>query len=463
MMNRPFLLFTFLLITSAASAHIRLPAVISDNMVLQQKSSVQLWGWGDPGEKVRITTSWNQRTDSTVVDGNAKWKLEMNTPSAGGPFTITINGNNTIELKNVLVGEVWVCSGQSNMEMNYYWGLPQMKADIPNAYNSNIRFFHIPRSTAAAPQEHGEGNWVVCDTNNVKHFSAVAYYFGKKLQEELNVPIGLIHSSWGGTPAEAWTPAEVVLSSDTLLLAAQQLKASPYWPTSPGFAFNGMLAPVTPFRIAGTIWYQGESNTGTASTYQQLFTSMIKAWRRQWNTELPFYFVQLAPYNYGNNRIGAFLREAQLHSLSLPGTGMVVTTDLADDTTDIHPRNKRDVGLRLANLALSKTYGQTSLASESPMFDEMRFLKNRIILSFHHAPNGLMQKGKTIQGFMIAGPDRVFYQAQAKIENNEITVWHPSVKQPVAVRYAFTNTAIGNVFSKEGLPLAPFRTDEWNE
>ncbi len=445
----------------SAHANVRLPAVISSNMVLQQKSSVKLWGWSDAAEKIIITTSWNNKVDSTIGDGNGKWQLAVETPAAGGPYTITVKGYNSITLDNVLVGEVWICSGQSNMEMNYTWGIPQMKQDVANAFNPNIRFFHIPKSTADTPQEKGEGTWMQCDSNSVKWFSAVAYYFGKKLNSDLNVPVGLIHASWGGTPAEVWTPAEEVINNSVLKSAAQKLNSSKWWPVTPGYAYNSMLAPVTNFSIAGAIWYQGETNTGTNASYHQLLSTLIGSWRSHWDKDFPFYFVQLAPFNYGNNSIGALLREAQAKTLSVPKTGIVVTTDLADDTADIHPKNKKDVGYRLANLALAKTYGKENISAvESPLFRTMEVKKNTVVMSFSNAQNGFLQKEKP-NGFFIAGADQRFFPAESKIVGNTIVVWSKSVPQPVAVRYAFSNTAIGNVFSKEGLPLTPFRTDEW--
>lgn len=447
--------------TYVVSANVRLPAVLSSNMVLQQKSSVRIWGWADPNEKVIITTSWNNKVDSTKGDAMAKWQLQIETPTAGGPYTITIKGANTIILQNVMIGEVWVCSGQSNMEMNYYWGLPQMKEDIPAAVNSNIRFFHVPKNTAATPQQNGEGSWVACDTNSVKWFSAIAYYFGKKLNADLNIPVGLIHASWGGTPAEVWTPEESIDNNPVLLQASKRLKPSDHWPVAPGKTYNAMIAPLTNFAIAGAIWYQGESNTGTAGTYHELFSTMIKSWREKWGEEFPFYYVQLAPFNYGNNSMGALLREAQLQTLAVPKTGMVVTTDLADDTSDIHPRNKKDVGLRLANLALANTYHLPVQGAMSPLFHRMDIKKGQVILGFEHAPDGLTQKGKAALGFLVAGNDKIFHPAQAKVVGNTIAVWSKEVKEPVAVRYAFTNTAVGNIFSKEGLPISPFRTDNW--
>lgn len=448
-----------ILVLGRAFANIRLPAVIGNNMVLQRNSSTKIWGWSEPGEKIFITTSWNNHLDSTRADGNASWQLTLPTPGAGGPYTITIKGNNTIVLQNILIGEVWVCSGQSNMEMNFYWGLPQMREDIPAAANPNIRFFHVPKSTASTPQQYGEGSWVSCDSNTVKSFSAVAYYFGRRLNAELNIPIGLIHASWSGSPAEVWTPASIVENDGVLKPAAQKLKPSEWWPITPGYAYNGMLAPLANFSIAGAIWYQGESNTGTASTYQRLLTSMIKAWRQRWEKEFPFYLVQIAPFHYGDPGIAAELREAQSQTLSLPGTGLVVTTDLADDTSDIHPRDKRSVGLRLANLALVKTYGRPIKGVVSPSFHSASVNKDRVVLSFENAEEGLMQKGKEVKGFVIAGADNKFYPATASISGSTITVWSKQVPQPVNVRYAFTNIAEGNVFGKTGLPLGPFRTD----
>lgn len=452
--------FLFIIICFVSNATVTLPDVLNDNMVLQQQSNVKLWGWGSPAEKVFITTSWNHKTDSVTTDGNAKWELNIQTPSAGGPYSITFKATNTIVLKNVLIGEVWICSGQSNMEMNYYWGIPQMKEDFPTAFNPNIRFFSVSKITAQAPQENVKGEWVLCDSNSVKSFSAAAYYFGRKLNEVLHVPVGLIHSSWGGTPAEAWTPAEVFEKNSVLAGAAKKLNASQWWPVTPAYAYNAMIAPLTNFSIAGAIWYQGESNTGTASTYEQLFSSMIEAWRSKWNKEFPFYYVQLAPFVYGNKDVAALLREQQVKTLQTPKTGMIVINDLPVDTLDIHPKDKRSVGYRLANLALRETYGKNIYGYISPLYKNMAVNKNQIVVSFDHA-SGLTVNSKTINGFFIAGADKNFYPAQAKIEGNKIIVWSKQVSQPVAVRYAFSNTAIGNVFSEEGLPLSPFRTDDW--
>jgi sialate O-acetylesterase len=453
--------FLFILMYFPSSANIRLPAVIGSNMVLQQRTITKLWGWGDAGEKVRITSSWKSTLDSAVVDGNGKWLVNIQTPEAGGPYSITVKGRNAIELENVMIGEVWICSGQSNMEWSYANGLTAMKEDVQAAYNPNIRFFHVQRTTANNPQENVGGSWTVCDSNTLKTFSAVAYYFGKRLNAVLNVPVGLINASWGGTPAETWTPARIVYSDSILVEAGRKLNSSPWWPVSPGYAFNGMIAPLTNYSIGGAIWYQGESNAGTASTYTRLLTSMIESWRTSWNSQFPFYFVQLAPFAYGNNNVGALLREAQVKTLGLHRTGMVVTTDLADDTTDIHPKDKEGVGLRLASVALTKTYGISVAGAISPMYRSMSTNGNQVTVAIENIGTGLKLEGKNATGFFISGPDQVFHPAQARITGTYIVVWSKDVPQPVAVRYAFSNTAIGNVFSREGLPLSPFRTDNW--
>lgn len=455
------MLVVYVLIYTVANANISLPAVICSNMVLQQKSSVKLWGWGGPTEKVIITTSWNNKTDSTKVDENAKWQIALETPTAGGPYTITIKGNNTIVLQNILIGEVWICSGQSNMEMSYYWGLPQMKADLPTAFNPNIRFFTAAKTTALSPQENNRGDWVVCDSATVKSFSAIGYYFGRKLNADLNVPIGLINVSWGGTPAEVWTPAEIINSDSLLKSKAKKISRSSGWPITPGYTYNGMIAPIIPYVIAGAIWYQGEGNTEIASTYHPLFTTMINAWRDKWNSQFPFYYVQLAPFKYGNKNIAALLREAQTKTLALAKTGMVVTTDLVDDTMDIHPKNKKDVGLRLAAIALTDTYNKTVPGAKSPLYKSMKVFKEKVTLTFDNLSTGLMTKGGPAIGFYIAGADKIFYPAQVKIAADKVVVWSKVVANPVAVRYAFSNTAVGNIFSREGLPLSPFRTDDW--
>lgn len=461
-MKQLFLLFNLVCFTVAGFANIRLPNVINNNMVLQQQSNATLWGWAEPGEKIFIITSWDSKTDSVVTTRDARWQLQVTTPKAGGPYTITLKGYNTITLNNVLVGEVWVCSGQSNMEMSGSWGLQDIKAELPTAAsNTNIRFFHIPKSTSEHPQDNSFGEWEVCDSNTLKTFSAAGYFFGKQLNQKLNVPIGLIESAWGGTPAEVWTPDSIVNSNEALKEAAAKLQPSNGWPYKPGITYNAMIAPITPFNIAGAIWYQGESNTNTAGTYNQLFTNMIQSWRKAWNKDFPFYYVQIAPFKYGSPYIGALLREQQQQTMQLSNTGMVVITDLVADTNDIHPTDKHNVGLRLANWALAETYHQTGITYKSPVFKTLTVENGKAIISFDNVEKGLVIKGGNAKELSIAGSDKVFYPATAVVKNGQLIVSSKMVKQPVAVRFGFGNAAVGNLFSTEGLPVAPFRTDDW--
>lgn len=453
----------FILLALYAFAEIRLPAVFSDNMVLQQQSAVAVWGWSAPGEKIYVTNSWSQTIDSTQATGNARWKLTINTPAAGGPHTVTIKGSNTIELKNVMIGEVWVCSGQSNMQWSSLNGLPEVDAELPDAANANIRFFQIPQTTSEYPQDDCAATWKECNTQTLKSFSAVAYFFGKKLQADLNVPIGLINTSWGGTPAEVWTPKELVENDAELKAAAGKLGPVNWWPNTPGATYNAMVAPITSFNIAGAIWYQGESNVGTYNSYDKLMRTMIGGWRKAWNKDIPFYYVQIAPFRYGNKHTGALLREAQTKTSAFSKTGMVVITDLVEDVKDIHPRQKKQVGERLAGWALAETYAQSGIIYKSPVYKSFEVNKNKITVHFDHAEEGLALKtgDKKATAFYIAGEDRVFVPADVKIEGNTVVVSNKQVKSPVAVRFSFSNTGIGNIFNKAGLPVNPFRTDGW--
>ncbi|MGZ3940317.1 MAG: sialate O-acetylesterase, partial [Flavisolibacter sp.] len=369
-------------------------------------------------------------------------------------------GNNSILLEDVMIGEVWVCSGQSNMEMNVNWGLPYQD-EVAKATNTKIRFFQVPRTTSEFPQEDVKAKWVVCNPEDMKNFSAAGYFFGKKLEESLDVPIGLISSNWGGTPAETWTPKELVENDTVLRSAAAKLNPSNGWPVKPGLAYNGMIYPIIQFAVAGTIWYQGESNVGTADTYTRLFTTMISSWRKAWQKDFPFYFVQIAPFaGYGDNSSSAFLREAQTKTLALTNTGMVLTGDLVDNINDIHPKMKKEVGERLANMALAETYGLKGMAYKIPMYKDMKVEKGRVKLSFSDAGNGLVSKGP-LTGFYIAGEDKNFVPANAKIEGSSVVVWNKDVLQPVAVRYAFHNSQLLNLYNKEEVPVNSFRTDDW--
>ena len=455
-------LTTFFLLSNSLLANVRLPAVIGSHMVLQQKSEVTIWGWCDVSEQIKLKASWDTTTYIATGSTSAKWEITISTPVAGGPHKIAIDGNNKIMLDDILIGEVWICSGQSNMEMSMEWGLPY-KDEAANATDRNIRFFNIPRTTADYQQDDVSAAWVVCNPDDMKKFSAAAYFFGKALRQNLNVPVGLIEAAWGGTPAEAWTPADAINGNSLVKEAAAKLSPVPWGPVTVASIYNAMIYPVTKYSIAGAIWYQGEANVGAASTYSDLLSALISAWRKSWKKDFPFYYVQIAPYaGYGDNSSSAFLREAQTKTLATPKTGMVVITDLVDNIDDIHPKMKKEVGSRLANYALAETYGKKDIVYKTPFYKGMRIEKNKISLYFDNVDKGLMSKGDTLSEFFIAGSDKKFIPANAKIEKNAVVVSSKSVKDPVAVRFAFRNGATPNLFSKEGLPVNPFRTDNWD-
>lgn len=460
----PFILLLSIATFLNVHAEIRLPAIIDNHMILQQNSNVKIWGWCDPGEKIKINSGWDTTYYNATGNSDGKWILSIKTPAAGGPYTLTINGSNKIVLEDVLVGEVWACSGQSNMEMNYNWGIKQYTEDAENAINKSIHFFHIPKLTAEYPQDDTKAEWVVCNPEDMKKFSLAGYFFGQKLQENLSVPVGLIQAAWGGTPAEVWTPKDLIENNPVLKKAADSLKPNNGWPIKPSATFNAMIYPITNYTIAGAIWYQGESNVKTASTYQQLFSTMIESWRKAWQKDFPFYFVQIAPFaGYGKNIAGALLQEAQTKTTALPKTGMVVINDLVTDINDIHPKDKKDVGIRLANYALAEVYGKLVPGYKSPGYKSMSIEKGKITINFVNTEKGLMSKGGAPTGFYIAGEDKIFKPANAKIDGNTVVVWNKEIKTPVVVRFGFTNAAMPNLFSKEGLPVNTFRTDNWDD
>lgn len=453
----------FLCATLGVMAQLRLPSVISSGMVVQQNAKTSLFGWGNPGAKVLIQASWSEKTDTAKISNLATWKIKIDTPPAGGPHSISLtSGNEKIILNDILSGEVWLCSGQSNMEWSYRQGLKDIRDELPVSYNRSIRLFHIPKTGSDVKSDDVQASWKICDSVSLKDFSAVGYFFGKQLQQSLNVPVGLLDASWGGTPAEVWVPEELIDKNPVLKEAAQRLGTFDWWPSLPGKAYNAMIAPIHGHQIAGAIWYQGESNVGTYSTYQDLMKTLIESWRAKWNHTFPFYLVQIAPFEYDPKLSAARLREAQDHLQSHPATGMVVVSDLVDNIKDIHPVNKHDVGLRLANLALGDHYKVASVNYRSPAFLKMERNGSKLVLHFSNA-NALMLRGKEVLGFLITGPDKKWLPAKVRIEGSRLVIWNASIKNPEHVRYAFDNTTIGNIFSETGLPLAPFRTDRWEQ
>jgi len=462
-MKKPFFLI-FVLLVNLGFAKIWTPTVISDNMVLQQQSEATIWGWTTAtGETLTITGSWNN-TPVTAKAEQGKWSVKLPTPVAGGPYTVTIKGHEEIILSNVMIGEVWVASGQSNMQWTPNMGLDNAGEEIKNANYPNIRFFQVPQRKSSSPQDNTPGKWVSCSPETMQNFSSVAYFFGRKLHREVSVPIGLISSNWGGTPIEVWIPNTLIGQDKELSEAATKIAPDQWRPERPGACYNAMINPLVNFDIAGVIWYQGESNRANAKSYYKSFPLLIESWRDIWNKDFPFYFVQIAPFNYekGKNDIkAAVVQDAQQYTmLNVPNTGMAVTNDIGN-LKNIHPTNKQEVGRRLALWALAKIYGVKDIVYSGPVYKDMEVKKNKIILTFDHAENGLKMKGKALKEFLIAGEDKQFYEAKARIKGNKVEVYAKNVKKPVAVRFAFYDKALPNLFNKAGLPASAFRTDSW--
>jgi sialate O-acetylesterase len=480
-----------------ARADIELPALFSDNMVLQQGQPVPIWGWADDGEVITVQFRGQK---ITVTTSNLKWRATLKALKAGGPDVLTISSKNRrIELNNVLVGEVWVCSGQSNMEWTMRNSF-EADADIASATNSQIRLFYVPKNRTECPTIRVNASWETLSTKGVERFSAVGYYFGRELQKGRKVPVGLIGTYWGGTPAESWmsrtsleiNPRYQAEILDTYPAAAKSWREAlatfekekaeaekegkkfekrPPWQPWGGYElYNGMIAPLLPYAIKGAIWYQGESNAGRAEQYRTLFPDMIRCWRRSW--ELPnftFLCVQLAPFMAIKDQPGdstwAELREAQLLATKvLPKVGMAVITDVGEEK-DIHPRKKEPVGARLALAARGIAYGE-KIEYSGPVYKSMEVKDGKATLSFDHAASGLEIRGATeLKGFAICGADRKFVWAKAEIVGekvrDKVVVSSPDVSEPVAVRFGWADYPVVNLWNGAGLPATPFRTDDF--
>ena len=452
-----------------AQTHTRisLPALFSDHIVLQQQDSGPVWGWGEAGSTVRIVGSWaSQDTVVTRVADDGHWKAKIKTTRYGGPYTLRFfqrgYENEGITLEDVMLGEVWLCSGQSNMEWSSANGITNQAEEIGSANYPQIRFFSLPKQGSGTLQDDCPAHWELCSPDVMRRRSAVAYFFGRHLTQQLKVPVGLIVSAWGGTAAEVWIPQERVLRTPETE-AVMKSRKCPWWPTEPGRLYNSMIHPLLPYRIAGAIWYQGESNRDYPQNYTELMKELITSWRTGFEKDFPFYLVQIAPHNYKSRDNGpALVREAQEQvTHEVPWTGMVVTNDVGD-YGNIHPARKQEVGIRLANLALGDTYGRkTEKGYQSPVLESMEIHKNKALLHFRHAEDGLVCRGKAPEGLQIAGEDGVFVTAKARIvQENCLEVYSSKVKQPVAVRYCFDDATVGNLFNGSGLPVAPFRTDK---
>lgn len=462
---------------AATRAQIKLPSIFADHMVIQQKSRVSFWGKSRPGTRLDIRAGWSKKSYTVRVGADSLWKVRIPTPGAGGPYQITFtDGSDHKEITDVLVGEVWLASGQSNMEMPLkgYRAQPVLHGDslIASAdARPDIRVFRVPKVMAMTPRWDCEGKWFLSTHENAGDFSAVAYQFAEILQDSLHVPVGLVESYWGGTAVQAWMSRETLKKMPGIPLATRldTVKSPETDPeNAPTLLYNSMVVPIAPYTLKGVIWYQGESNRDHPLRYRRLLPAMVASWRRLWQEKaLPFYEVQIAPYGYwdpGDKRYPAILRESQLKAWQqIPHSGMAVILD-AGSKKRIHPPDKTVVSTRLADWALSRTYGRKGILPSGPVPEKTRFHGARAVISFDYAGGGLMLRAPAHTAFMIAGADHVFYPARAVVSGpHTLTVESPYVSHAVSVRYGFSNWMIASLFNTEGLPATSFRTDDWSE
>ncbi len=464
------------LFTHSLLAEIKLPAIVSSNMVLQRNTTVVLWGWANANEKISVETSWGTGKFETNTDRNGHWKVEVKTTNSKEPQTVSIRSSSSnITLENILFGEVWLCSGQSNMEQPLvgFNGEPSFGSNmaIANSYNPNLRLFTVERSASKTPLDDVEkySAWQHASPGNVANFSAIAYFYGQQLQEILDCPVGIIHTSWGGSSVQAWMSKEAISSYQEVTLDDVDItQRTNHIPTA---LYNGMINPLIPYTIRGALWYQGESNRLEPNLYKELFPAMVQDWRTRWGIgDFPFYYVQIAPFYYrehsdayqtaGNS---AFIREAQLQCMDLiPNSGIAITMDIGAEYS-IHPPQKKEVAERLLFNALNQTYGFENVDHASPVFESLEVKDGGIALMFKHAERGLFSYDE-LTGFEIAGSDKVFYPAIARIENRRnIFVISEKVTEPVAVRYGWRNWIKGTLFDTNLLPASSFRTDNWDD
>lgn len=500
---------SLLVLSSVAMAEVSLPSIFGDHMVLQRDMNLPIWGWADPGEEVTVTLG-NVPPATTRATPEGEWRVDLPPQRTGGPMTLTVAGGNTITLQDVLIGEVWLCSGQSNMEwpVAASFGLEQVVAEADRF--PRIRHIQVPKVPAGTPAKDFDGTWQITSRDTVSSFTAVGYFFGRYLFRELRTPIGIINSSWGGTAIEPWTPpvgfarvdslreisARVNLADPASEAYKQALGAyldalrgwisqaeaalargvhpapAPAYPDSlrpldthltPTGLYNGMIAPLVPYAIRGAIWYQGESNHGEGMLYADKTRALVEGWREVWGQDrLPFYYVQIAPFRYGDedpNVLPTFW-EAQAAALAIPDTGMAVTNDITE-LDDIHPRNKQDVGMRLALLALRDTYGWTELVAEGPTYRSMATEGDTIRIVFDNVGSRLEARdGQPLTWFEIGNGELGFVPAEATIDGDTVLVSAPGVRAPTAVRFAWHKLAEPNLRNAEGLPARPFRAGE---
>ncbi len=462
-----------------ADAKIRLPEQLGDHCILQQQTAANLWGEALPGGKVTVKVSWSKEKYTATASSDGKWILKVNTPAGSyEPQTITISDKDgSVTLSDVLIGEVWLAGGQSNMEMplgGFRCCPIEGAAETilgAGAYRNKVREVKIPKTGATEPQNYVSGKWDETTPETARNFTAVGWHFAVALNETVDVPVGIIACNWGGSAVESWVPKEVVYSHPENTIPSQ--RHEPFFDeggwyncTSNYVMYNGMLYPVHNYTIKGFIWYQGETNAGLYGYYAERLSEMVRIWRELWGQgELPFYEVELAPYIYGGDgTTGARIREAQRQAVEIiPHSGIACTNDLAYpfEYDQIHPCQKRQVGQRLALLALNKTYGMTSLPYEGPVYEGMEINGSEVKLSFKNADWDGMSPWHDLVGFELAGEDKVFHPAEGEVRGINVYLHSSEVSAPVAVRYCFRDFQVGNLTGSLNLPAAPFRTDEW--
>ncbi len=488
-MKRLLLFLVTMTVAVSLAAEVKLPSILGSNMVLQRNSEVNLWGTASPDKYVTVETSWNKKKYKAKSDSEGKWALKVHTGEAGGPYSISISDGKKVVLENILLGEVWICTGQSNMEMPVC-GFMYQPVENSSEYilysaseTPNIRMFNVPRVSSKKPEENCGGEWLLSTPKNVTTFSAVGYLYGKVLTKAMNgIPVGLISANWGGSRIECWMTEEVIDGIEGI--NHEVAKSGTNSTSAPQWLYNGLIHPIRNFTAKGFIWYQGCSNRHNWYDYKKLMVSLVKFWRGLWGDEkMPFYYTQLAPYTYEGDDLRSLpmVIEAQYQAMEeIPYSGIAATTDVGNRTC-IHPSQKYEVASRLAYLALANDYGLAGVPRPAPTYKEMEFVQderrgNMLVLSFNNLSmkhqwnepdsfQGFEKDGYcTPEGFEIAGEDRVWHEARASYRwwENRIEVWSDKVPEPVAVRYAFKNfPKKANVKTTMGQPLAPFRTDNW--
>ncbi len=474
-----FILATFLLPGASLQAKVKLPSILGDNMVLQQKSAVKLWGWANENAKIKVTTSWDRKTYVASSDSRGNWLIKVNTPDARGPYEIGISDGEKVILQNILIGEVWFCSGQSNMEMpmrgfdrqplkGANTVIAKARTNVPiRMYLSDSKDGNWVRQFNKKPQVDCQGQWLENTSENVANCSAAAYYFARYIQEVLDIPVGIVVSTSGGSMVESWMSREAIEPFKEVDLSILNDTVKIKNPNAtPCVLYNAKIAPLTNFTIKGFLWYQGESNRKNADLYAKLMPAFVNDLRTKWGLgEFPFYFVQIAPFTYegAEGTSAARLREVQLQNMSdIPNSGMVTTMDIGHPVF-IHPVDKETVGERLALWALGATYGRKGFVYAAPEYQSMEKKGQKIYINFSHAERGISPMWTDLKGFEIAGSDKVFYAAKAEIETSttRLAISSDKVPDPVAVRYDYKNYAEASIFGLSGLPVAPFRTDTW--